>query len=313
MEEQILHYYLKVISLFFIFLLFFFILLLFKNIEIRNDYILIDKNQNYKSIIDSNINDNKINTYFYKLILRFFIINNLKIHHGKFKLSTNNFYELITTISNPSNFFEKITIVEGWSKKDLNIILKKSFKNYEELNYKDVIADTYLFDYGSSFQDFKIKINQNLINFKKKYKDNKLLKTYSFNELLIIGSLLEKEGIDYKDKKKIFSVIKNRLARKMKLQIDATVIYALTNGEYNLNRKLRYKDLKVKNEYNTYYIYGLPPKPISYVGAETLDLIFENYQSNYMFYFYNTFENKHIYYIDYNNHLIKLNEYRSKK
>ena len=98
----------------------------------------------------------------------------------------------------------------------------------------------------------------------------------------------------------------------MKLQIDATVIYSLTTGKYNLDRKLTYKDLKIKNRYNTYYIYGLPPSPISYVGLKTIELIFENYKSNYLFYFYNKYENKHIYSMKYKEHLQKLNEYRSK-
>ena len=31
----------------------------------------------------------------------------------------------------------------------------------------------------------------------------------------------------------------------MKLQIDATVIYAITKGQYNLKRKLLFKDLKI--------------------------------------------------------------------
>ena len=40
---------------------------------------------------------------------------------------------------------EKITIVEGWEKKELNNILKSNFKKFEELDYSEVIADTYLF------------------------------------------------------------------------------------------------------------------------------------------------------------------------
>ena len=58
---------------------------------------------------------------------------------------------------------------------------------------------------------------------------------------MIIGSLIEKEGLDEEDKKKISSVIFNRLNKNMKLQIDATVLYAITNGKYNLNRKLLFK------------------------------------------------------------------------
>ena len=33
------------------------------------------------------------------------------------------------------------------------------------------------------------------------------------------------------------------LNQNMKLQIDATVIYAITKGQYNLKRKLLFKDL----------------------------------------------------------------------
>ena len=61
---------------------------------------------------------------------------------------------------------------------------------------------------------------------------------------MIIGSIIEKEGLDREDKKKISSVIFNRLNKNMKLQIDATVIYAITKGGYNLKRKLLFKDLK---------------------------------------------------------------------
>ena len=98
----------------------------------------------------------------------------------------------------------------------------------------------------------------------------------------------------------------------MKLQIDATVIFSITKGLKKLDRKLTLKDLKIKDDYNTYYKYGLPPKPISYVGYKTIELIFENYKTDYLFYFYNSFENKHIFSLNYKDHLERLNEYRSK-
>ena len=72
-------------------------------------------------------------------------------------------------------------------------------------------------------------------------------------------------------KKKISSVIFNRLKKNMKLQIDATVLFALTNGEYDLDRNLTLRDLKINHPYNTYFIRGLPPKPIAYVGTKTID------------------------------------------
>ena len=195
----------------------------------------------------------------------------------------------------------------------MNKILNNNFIKYKELEYNELIADTYYFNYGLDFDKFKKILIENLYDIKEKYKNHKLLKKFTFDEILIIGSLLEKEGLNDFDKKKIYSVIINRLNNNMKLQIDATVIYAITEGREKLDRKLTYNDLKIENIFNTYYIYGLPPKPISYVGSKTIELIFENYDTNYFFYFYNTLEKKHIYSINYENHRIKLNAYRSKK
>ena len=146
-----------------------------------------------------------------------------------------------------------------------------------------------------------------------KLKYHELLNKYNVDELMVIGSLLEKEGLDNADKKKISSVIQNRLNKKMKLQIDATVLYAITEGRYDLNRKLLLSDLKIDHPYNTYINNGLPPKPISYVGKKTLDIIFENYKTDFMFYFFNYDLNRHIFSKNYKDHIKKLNEYRNNK
>ena len=313
MGGQILRFYLKVFSIFLIFVVYFTYIFLIKEIVFKNEYLVIKKNQSYQSIIDYNIKDFSMNLYFFKTALRLMLLNDIKIHHGKFKINKNiNFIKLIKLITLPSNYYEKITIVEGWEKKELNNILKSNFKKFEELDYSEVIADTYLYSQNSSFVEFKSKLKIKYKELKNKYKDEKLLRKFTFKEILIIGSLLEKEGLDYEDKRKIYSVIINRLNKKMKLQIDATVIYAITEGYENFDRKLTYKDLKIKHIFNTYFIRGLPPEPISYVGNKTIELIFENYKTDYLFYFYNSLENKHIFSKNYKSHLIKLNEYRSK-
>ena len=117
--------------------------------------------------------------------------------------------------------------------------------------------------------------------------------------------------MDYYDKRNISSVIMNRINKEK--QIDATVLFAITNGNYDLERKLTYNDLKINNPYNTYKIKGLPPKPISFVGTKTIDLILENYKSDYLFYFFDKKLNKHTFSSDYETHKLKLNEYRKNK
>ena len=314
MEEQILRFYLKVFSFLSIFVIYFFYLFLVKEIHLKNDFFFIKKNENYISIINNNIIDNNFNLLFYKLTLKSLLFLNNEIHFGKFKIyKESTYYQILKTIISPSNFYNKITIVEGWSKKDLNIILMNNFSDFFELNYDTIIADTYLLADETSFFQFKKLLDKRFLLIKNKFKEHPLLEKYSFDEILVIASLLEKEGIDYDDKKKIYSVIMNRLELNMKLQIDATVIFSLTGGKRDLERKLTYSDLKTENPYNTYINHGLPPGPISYVGYKTIELIFENYKTDYLFYFYNSFANKHIFSLNYKDHLKRLNEYRSKK
>ena len=124
LEEQILRFYLKVFSFLLIFVIYFFYIFSVKEINLKNDYFFINKNENYNNIINNNITDNSVNLFFYKLTLRAFLSINNKIHFGKFKLKKNpNYYQILNTILLPSNVYKKITIVEGWSKKNLNIIL----------------------------------------------------------------------------------------------------------------------------------------------------------------------------------------------
>ena len=54
---------------------------------------------------------------------------------------------------------------------------------------------------------------------------------------------VEKEAKNNDDKKLVTSVILNRLNVGMKLQIDASTIFAITGGNFKLNRKLTNKAL----------------------------------------------------------------------
>ena len=317
MEEQILRYYLKIFSSLFLLLLvcYIFYILYLKLINIEKEKIIIEKGENLENIILNNFTDiNSLNVLIYKSSIKLYNIFIKHIHYGEFHINNKkNFINFLSTISKPSNIINKITIIEGWSKYQLNNELKKSFTNFETLNFKDIIADTYYIETKEDFSKFKKK----LFDFKKElfieYQNNPLFLKFSIDEIMIIGSLIEKEGFDYEDKKIISSVIFNRLEKKKKLEIDATVIYAITKGQYVFQRKLKYNDLKIEDPFNTYVINGLPAKPISYVGRKTIELIMENYKTNYLFYFYDKFEKKHIFSENYKEHSKKLDDYRQNK
>ncbi len=315
--ERILRYYLKIYSIFlFIFII---IISIYSYIKINNkkflfeDAIDIKKGDTINNVLYDNFSDLNLIDYFifklyYKLKVKYKSGN---IHYGYFKFKNKvSFSSFLQTISKPANVLNKITIIEGWNQQELNKELKKYFTSFSTIQYDEIFADTYYFSQYQSFESFI----ESLKNYKNKYINNYLsnifFENYNEKDLMIIGSLIEKEGLDYNDKKKISSVIMNRLKNNMKLQIDATVIFAITDGKYDLDRKLLISDLKFKHPYNTYIIQRLPPKPISYVGKKTVDIILENYKSDFLFYFYNNRLNRHIFSIDFNEHKKKLNEYR---
>ena len=107
---------------------------------------MIEKNQNYNQIINKNLLDYNINLSIYKFALRLILFTDIKIHYGKFEILENqNFLNLILKIVKKTNYYEKLTIVEGSSKKDLNIILNNNFNKFDEIDYDEIIADTYFF------------------------------------------------------------------------------------------------------------------------------------------------------------------------
>ncbi len=87
-------------------------------------------------------------------------------------------------------------------------------------------------------------------------------------ELLILASLIEKEGTSADDRKKISRVFYNRIKRGMKLQSDPTCIY----DEALYQEAPHPRNCKdPKSKYSTYVIAGLPPTPIANVGRSALE------------------------------------------
>ncbi len=99
-------------------------------------------------------------------------------------------------------------------------------------------------------------------------------------DVVIIASIIEREARAAGDRAKIAAVIWNRLKQGMKLQIDATVLFALGRHKDVLS----YNDLKVASPYNTYLHYGLPPTPIDNPGLATLSAAAAPAKVNYLYY-----------------------------
>ena len=101
-------------------------------------------------------------------------------------------------------------------------------------------------------------------------------------ELLIVASLIEREAKVDADRPLVSQVIYNRLAKGMKLQIDATVIYAL--GQSGTKTRVVNADLKAPGPYNTYENAGLPPTPIAAPGEAAIQAALDPAPGDNLFY-----------------------------
>jgi len=100
-------------------------------------------------------------------------------------------------------------------------------------------------------------------------------------DIIKIASLVEAEAKTAADRPLIASVIYNRLAQGMKLQIDATLIYARGNPK---NRTLSNADKAIDSPWNTYKIDGLPITPICAVSEASLRAALAPAQTDYLYY-----------------------------
>jgi UPF0755 protein len=100
------------------------------------------------------------------------------------------------------------------------------------------------------------------------------------DKIVTVASLIEHEARMPEDRPLIAAVIYNRLHRHMKLQIDASVLYALGHHK----DRVLLADLKVDSPYNTYVHPGLPPGPICSPGLASIQAALRPAKADYLYY-----------------------------
>ena len=158
----------------------------------------------------------------------------------------------------------------------------KYIKNTSDCNYK---LQGFLFP--ATYEFYTDETPHNVIDtmlgeFEKQY--NSLGASYdSLYEIITKASLIEREAKIDDERSKIAGVIENRLKKEMKLQIDATVVYAISDGLYDVDRVL-YKDLETNSLYNTYKYTGLPVGPIANPGIDSIKAAMNPDKHSYLYY-----------------------------
>lgn len=100
------------------------------------------------------------------------------------------------------------------------------------------------------------------------------------HEIVTLASMVEREARLDKERPLVSSVIYNRLARNMLLEIDATIEYVLPGNRF----RLRTKHTLIDSPYNTYRYKGLPPGPIASPGLASLKAAAAPADTDYIYY-----------------------------
>ena len=190
---------------------------------------------------------------------------------------------------------ESFRIIEGTTKAQVSINLQNAlYLTYKARDWLEIestfpsaegllLADTYHYDAGSDSKDLLHHANVNLQQYLLKSWQQRApdLPYKTAYDLLIAASILEKEASLPREKRLISGVIVNRLRKKMCLQMDPTVIYAL-GSQYT--GKLSHADLQIDSPYNSYRYRGLPPTPIAMVGKDAIDAAAHPEPTDYLYF-----------------------------
>ncbi len=107
----------------------------------------------------------------------------------------------------------------------------------------------------------------------------------SWNEVVTLASIVQKETPKVSEMPIVASVYLNRLRSGMRLQADPTVVYVLTDGLGDMQGEaLLTGHLKLDSPYNTYRNAGLPPGPIANVGRDAIRAVLKPADTNYLFF-----------------------------
>jgi UPF0755 protein len=101
--------------------------------------------------------------------------------------------------------------------------------------------------------------------------------------VVTLASIIEKETAAPEERSLVASVYQNRLANKVALQADPSVIYAeLLEGSYG--GALHHADIRFNSSYNTYTHPGLPPGPIGNPGRSSLEAAMHPANTDYYYF-----------------------------
>jgi UPF0755 protein len=183
---------------------------------------------------------------------------------------------------------KEVRFPEGVTNEEIALIMESRFPYFDKNAFMQLASDsegmlfpdTYLFlENVKAHEVYKVlteTFEKKIVELKPLLKEN----GRSLHEVINIASIVEKEATA-ESRAEVASIIWKRLEDDMPLQVDATFVYSIGKGTFDLTKS----DLQDKdNPYNSYTHKGLPPTPISNPGLESLVAAASALPGEYLFF-----------------------------
>ena len=143
-----------------------------------------------------------------------------------------------------------------------------------------LFPETYFVYADASAHDIVDRLLGQFVTVMSQYESELAASSSSMDEIVTMASLVQSEIQLDSERATCASVIYNRLNAGMRLQLDATVLYA----QGVVKEDVTYADLEIDSPYNTYRNDGLPLGPISNPGQASLEAALRPENTEYLYY-----------------------------
>jgi len=214
------------------------------------------------------------------------LINSLRSGNLPVKVSFNNQETIQDLAGRIASQIEADSISLLAVFKDSEFLNSNGFNESNELS--PYIPNSYEFFWNTSAQSFRDRM---LKEYKRFWTDARKAKAKALgltpNEVITLASIVHKETAKVDERPRVAGVYLNRIRKRMLLQADPTVIYAIKKETGNFDtiiKRVLYKDLELDSPYNTYKYAGLPPGPIAMPDITAIDAVLN--AENHTYYYF---------------------------
>jgi UPF0755 protein len=187
--------------------------------------------------------------------------------------------QIIDIVAEGRTITYKVTVPEGLTSEQIVDRLKSDTNLSGEIAEVpaegSLMPETFIVQRGTTRQSIieMMQVESRRLSEKLWPQRRKDLPFKTWEEALVLASIVEKETGRNDERERVAAVFVNRLRQKMRLHSDPTILYGISGGKTVWNRPILKSEIAQRTAHNTYQIDGLPPTPICNPGKAAIEAV----------------------------------------